>query len=106
MFGISAVPAIWQRAMDQVLEGIPKTQCMLNGMIIRGNNDPGHLDNIRNVLRRFQEYGLRANLDKCEVFKEEIVYYGHKIDKKGLHKTNDKINAVVNTKRPENVTQV
>ena len=46
------------------------------------------------------------NLDKCEFFKDEIVYCGHIIDIDGLHKTKEKIDAVVNAKQPENVGQV
>ena len=98
MFGISSAPAIWQRAMDQVLQGIPRPQCMLDDMIIT--------DNLRHVLRHLQEYGLRANLNKCEFFKDETVYCGHEIDTNGLHKTKEKIDAVVSAKQPENVGQV
>ena len=79
---------------------------MLDDMIITGKNDREHLDNLRHVLRCLQEHGLRANLNKCEFFKDEIVYCGHKINKNGLHKTKEKIDAVVNAKRPENVGQV
>ena len=34
VFGISSCPAIWQSAIDQVLQGIPGTQCILNDMIV------------------------------------------------------------------------
>ena len=34
VFGVTSSPAIWQRAMDQVLQGIPGTQCILDDMII------------------------------------------------------------------------
>ena len=38
-FGLAAAPAIWQRAMDQVLQGITFTSCVLGDMIISGKTD-------------------------------------------------------------------
>ena len=34
VFGVASAPAIWQQAMDQILEGIPHVQCILDDMII------------------------------------------------------------------------
>lgn len=34
----------------------------------------------------------------------EITWYGHKIDKYGIHKTQNKIEAVLNSPRPVNVS--
>ena len=65
-----------------------------------------HLDNLRCVVRCLQEYGLCANIHKCEFFKDDIVYCGHKINKDCLHKTKEKIDAVVKAKEQENVGQV
>ncbi|XP_061152316.1 uncharacterized protein K02A2.6-like [Syngnathus typhle] len=106
VFGITSAPAIWQRAMDQVLQGIPGTQCYLDDIIVTGWDKESHLQNLNAVLTKLEEYGLKANKKKCEFFKESIEYCGHKIDKHGLHKTQDKIEAVVNSPQPENVTQL
>lgn len=105
-FGIASAPAIWQRAMDQVLTNIPKTKCILDDMIITGSTDEEHLQNLSLVLQRLEQYGLRANLDKCQFFKDQISYCGHVIDKAGLHKSNEKTNAVENAPTPENVSQL
>ena len=39
IYGVSSNPAIWQRAIDQVLQGIPGTQCILGDMIVSGKTD-------------------------------------------------------------------
>ena len=97
---------MWRRGIDQVLQGIPGTQCTLDDMIINGNTDAEHLDNLEKVLKRLQEAGLKANREKCELFKERVQYCGHEIDREGLHKTQQKIEAVVNAPQRENVSQV
>ena len=106
VFGIASAPAIWQRAMDQVLQGIPGTQCYLDDIIVTGKDDKEHLANLEQVLTRLRDYGLRANRQKCEFFKEEISYCGHVINKDGLHMSHDKIEAVLEAPPPENVSQL
>lgn len=54
------------------------------------------------MLQGLEQYGLRANLDKCEFFK--ISYSGHVIDKDGLHKSDEKTNE--RAPKPENVSQL
>ncbi|CAB4004600.1 PREDICTED: uncharacterized protein K02A2.6-like, partial [Paramuricea clavata] len=122
VFSVASAPAMWQQAieqkllekarsycnklLDQILEGIPHVQCILDDMIISGATDQEHLDNLEEVLSRLSEHGLRANSSKCEFFKERIEFCGHEISKLGLHKSQQKVNAVINAPRPENVSQV
>ena len=106
VFGVASAPAIWQQAMDQILEGIPHVQCILDDMIISGATDQEHLDNLEEVLSRLSKHGLRVNSSKCESFKERIEFCGHEISKLGLHKSQQKVNAVIKAPHPENVSQV
>jgi hypothetical protein len=53
-FGIASAPSIWQRAMDQLLQGLSGVQCVLDDMIITGKSDEEHLQNLENVLHRLQ----------------------------------------------------
>ena len=75
-------------------------------MIISGKTDEEHLENLESVLKRLQDAGLKANKEKCEFFKDRVQFCGHEINKYGLHKTQEKIEAVVNAPRPENVSQL
>ena len=106
VFGITSAPAIWQRSIDQVLDGVGGTSCILDDIIITGKNDQEHLDHLEEVLKRLQEHGLRINREKCDFFQKKVTYCGHEVDRDGLHKTQEKIDAVVNAPRPENVQQV
>ncbi|KAK0149884.1 hypothetical protein N1851_009378 [Merluccius polli] len=102
VFGISSAPAIWQQAMDQVLQGITGTQCYLDDIIVMGADDDTHLENLQAVLSRLEEYGLRDNNSKCEFFKDSIEYCDHTNDRHGLHKSQDKIHSVLEAPEPEN----
>lgn len=106
VFGVASAPAIWQRAMDQVLQGVPGTQCYLDDIIVTGSTDTEHLANLKQVLKRLEEYGLRARRDKCEFLKASVTYCGHTIDANGLHKCQDKVQAVLKAPRPQDVSQL
>ena len=87
VFGVTSAPAIWQRATDQVLDGVKGTSCIFDDMIITGKDDQEHLDLLEEVLKRLKEHGLRVNREKCEFFQEKITYCGHVVDQDRLHKT-------------------
>jgi len=101
VFGITSAPAIWQRAIDQVLDGLGGTSCILEDMIITGKDDQEHPDHLEEVLERLKEHGLRANREECEFVQKKITYCGHVVVQDGLHKTQEKVDLVVNAPRPQ-----
>ena len=65
VFGITSAPAIWQRTIDQVLEGTSGTSCILDDLIITGRDDEEHLANLEEVLQQLQHHGLyKSKQDK------------------------------------------
>ena len=46
-FGITSAPAIFQRAMDSILQGIPQVLCYLDDILITGASKEDHLRNLR-----------------------------------------------------------
>lgn len=49
VFGVASAPAIWQRSMEQILQGIPRVHCTLDDMIVTGKDDSEHLQNLESV---------------------------------------------------------
>ena len=105
-FGIASAPAIWQRAMDQLLQGIADTHCILDDILVTGVDDEHHIANLQAVLQRLEDAGLRANRLKCSFMQPKIEYCGHEVSENGLHKMKSKVDAIRHAPVPENVSQL
>ena len=53
-FGVASAPAIFQKAMDTVLQGLPNVICYLDDILITGHNEEEYLGNVEHVLERLQ----------------------------------------------------
>ena len=78
-YGIASAPALWQRAIEQVLQNIPSTQVMIDDIIVTGRNDTELLHNLKLVIDRLVSHGLHLNLEKCEFFQEKVSNVGQEI---------------------------
>lgn len=105
-FGVSSAPAIFQRTMDSLLQGIPHVAVYLDDILITGKTNDEHLKNLDEVLRRFDQAGLRLKCEKCVFQSPEVVYLGHKVDAKGLHPTEDKLQAIKHAPAPLNIAEL
>lgn len=105
-FGITSAPALFQRAMDQILSGLNGVQCYLDDILVTGKNEEEHLENLDATLQRLEEYGLRVRRSKCDFFQNSVEYLGHVIDSEGLHKAPSKTKALTDAPPPENVSQL
>ncbi|KAL0879388.1 hypothetical protein ABMA27_003149 [Loxostege sticticalis] len=106
MFGVKVTPNLWQKFMDRTLQGIDGVKCFFDDIIIQGSCEKELLQRLKEVLDRLKENSLRVNKDKCHFFQKSIKYLGHTIDKHGLHKCQEKVNAIANTERPTNVNEL
>lgn len=105
-FGITSAPALFQRAMDQILTGLPGVQCYLDDILCTGSTDEEHLRNLDATLQRLKDYGLRVRKDKCDFFRSSVEYLGHVINAEGLHTAPSKVAAVVDAPPPQNISQL
>ncbi len=105
-FGISNAPAIFQRAIDQVIAGIPNSVAYLDDILITGKTEQEHLQTLDMVLSRLAEFGFTCNPSKCSFFKDEVTYLGYIIDKNGKRPDSKRIDAIIRMPVPQNVKQL
>lgn len=92
--------------MDQVLQDLDGVVCFFNDIAIQGATEQELLNRLRKVLLRLRQHNLHTNRAKCQFFKSNISYLGHRIDKDGLHATEEKIAAIINSPPPSDVSQL
>lgn len=105
-FGIKCIPENFQKIMEETLSGLPSTAVFADDICVTGATKSIHMSNLRAVLQRLNENGLRINFSKCQFFRDSVTYLGYKIDKFGLHTDSKKVEAIVSAPVPMNVTQL
>ena len=64
-FGVASAPAIFQRTMESVLQGLPMVCVYTDDIIVSGKTPEEHLYNLNEVLQRLESAGLRLKQEKC-----------------------------------------
>ncbi|XP_029904245.1 LOW QUALITY PROTEIN: uncharacterized protein K02A2.6-like [Myripristis murdjan] len=105
-FGVSSAPAIFQRTMEGVLQGIPQVAVYLDDILVTGETREMHLKTLDEVLTRLEDAGLRLKRSKCTLLADEVQYLGHKVDAKGVHTVEVKVKAVVDAPTPTSMTEL
>ena len=105
-FGVASAPAMFQKLMDTILQGIPNVICYIDDILVTGADDAAHLCNLAKVFHRLEQHGIRMKKAKCNFMQMSVKYLGHRVDAEGLHTTPDKLEAVVKAPAPKNVQEL
>lgn len=105
-FGIKCIPENFQKIIEEILSGLPSTVVFQDDICCAGKDKESNLKNLRAVLSRLSDAGLKVNMSKCEFFKDSVTYLGYRIDRHGLHADDKKIEAIVSAPTPKDVTQL
>ena len=106
-FGLCNAPATFQRLMDLVLAGLQWSDCLvyLDDVIVLGRTFKEHLGNLKSVLQRFSEAGLRLKPSKCSFFQSKVQYLGHIISREGVEPDPAKIEKIASWPVPTSVRE-
>ncbi|XP_062707298.1 uncharacterized protein K02A2.6-like isoform X1 [Aedes albopictus] len=104
--GASSSAALFQKIMDQILQGLDGVCCYLDDVLIAGKTFKECLDKLESVLARLSSANIHVNFKKCKFFVSSLQYLGHLITNNGLLPAPDKISTIERAKTPENVTEL
>lgn len=105
-FGTKPACSLFQEKMENVLMGLKDAKNFFDDIIVTGEDRKKHLANLKAVLERIKEQGLKLNKEKCKFFQFKVEYLGHVVDRGGIKKDPKKVEAILNIGKPTNVAQV
>ena len=84
-FGLKNAPAVYQRCMESALEGLNHNICevYLDDVIVFSKTFDEHVENLRKVLQALRKKGMKLRVDKCDLFKKEVLYLGKIVSSEG-----------------------
>ena len=94
--------------MEFVLAGLVGTYCLvyLDGIVIFSRTFEEHLAQLREVLCRLRDAGLKVKPSKFFIFEEEIAYLGHVVSAHGISIDYKKTEAIQDYPAPQNIQEV
>jgi len=107
-FGLCNVPGTFQRPTESIFgdQSFQSVLLYLDDVIVFSSSIEQHLQRLEMVLSRFQQKGWKSKLIKCHFFKKEVQFLGHRVSSEGVATDPEKISAVENWRRPQDVTKV
>ena len=111
-FGLKVSSEIFQRKLDEALEGLEGVFSVVGDVVIAGCGqtvDEAQIDNQRKLaetLKRCVEKNIVLNEDKQQTGLIEITFHGHRITKDGVKVDEAKVQAIRNMPKPVNVAGV
>ena len=75
-FGLKMSQDIFQARIDQLVEGLAGVVAIADDIVIFRATQEEHDENLRRLLARCREHGLKLNPDKSPISRPEVRFYG------------------------------
>ncbi|XP_048729723.2 uncharacterized protein K02A2.6-like [Ostrea edulis] len=106
MFGVSCAPELYQKVMQQVLQGCEGVHNIMDDIIVHASCQAEHDKCLENVVRVLRDKGITLNKDKCQFNMSQVVFMGHVLSDRGIGPADVKVKAVVEAREPKNSAEV
>jgi hypothetical protein len=103
LFGLKNAPNIFQRVMDQVLEGANFLKCYIDDVLMHSKGLLQHLAHLEELFKRLHKVNMKIHPKKCEFVVTSVVYLRHKILPNGIMGHWAKVIAILEMPNPTDV---
>ena len=106
-FGHKNAPGIFQAMMNRILDDVLYIKCFvfIDDVIVFGKTQSEVIANTREVLDLIYSDNLKLGLLKCEFVIDKVEVLGHIVSRGTLYPKTDKVQGLVDLKRPATITE-
>ena len=96
-FGLCNAPVTFQRLMQNCLGELNLTYCLiyLDDVIVYSKTPEEHLQRMRVIFDCLWEHGLKLKPTKCDLFRMELIYLAHHMNKDGVKPSKKNVASIV-----------
>ena len=107
-FGLSNAPAVFQRLMNMVMQGLTWEACLvfLDDIIVISSTFEQHLERLNAVFNRLKAANLKLKPSKCRLFQIKVKFLGSVVSADGIEPDPDKLKAISDWPVPANLTEL
>ena len=97
---------MYQKVIQQLLQSCEGATNILDDKIVHGKTQQEHDERLMKVLQMLKDNRFTVNTNKCEFNTSQLIFMGHKLSARGIGPAKVKVEAVVNTREPQNASEV
>ena len=104
-YGLCNTPAMFQHLMQNCLGELNLMYALiyLDDVIVYCQTKEEHLVHLHTILERFMEHSLKLKPSKCNLFRTEISYLGHKVSAAGMEPGTEGIKGIMKIVPPHHL---
>lgn len=102
-FGLRNAGQTFQRFIDEVTRGLDFCFPYVDDILVFSKDECCHLEHLRILFKRLQDYGVVLNPSKCVLGVSEVIFLGYHVSGKGTRPPPDRIKALLEFPPPGTV---
>ena len=105
-FGASPASDLFHDKIKTAMQGLPGCISIHDNILVWGNSDKEHEENLEACLQRMEDRGLTARFSKCNFGKTSVAWFGWIFSKDGISADPRKTKSIVEAGRPQSTDDV
>lgn len=104
--GIKPAATIFQQMMETVINKMPQVFPYIDDVIVASDSLEEHINQLKQVITRLNDYGFSLSLEKSQFFKTELKCLGFIISQEGLKPDPDQLKIIQSLPSPTNESEL